>query len=142
MANPSDTDRLIEIIRRYRPDLSLYEGYYRDFDRNSELFLQESKTAGKVAKFLNKIGSYRVTKDIGGHGVVGVFENGLGPKIMLRADMNASPTPELTGLENASKKKGSDLGKNKMSVMHACMSRNSFFGWIDHRLMRNLSCSR
>ena len=120
MASPSETDRVMQILRRYTPNLSEYEEYYKDFHRNPELSRQESRTAGIVADFLKSIGSYRVTVQIGGHGVVGVFENGPGPKIMLRADMDALPVPELTGLDYASKKKGVDPEGKQVPVMHAC----------------------
>ena len=120
MANLSEPDRVMEILRRYTPNLSDYEEYYKDFHRNPELSRQESRTARIVADFLKEIGSYRVTVQIGGHGVVGVFENGPGPKIMLRADMDALPVPELTGLDYASKKKGVDPEGKQVPVMHAC----------------------
>ena len=61
-----------------------------------------------------------MTEKIGGHGVVGVLENGPGPKVLLRADMDALPVPELTGLEYASKEKGIDPEGKEVSVMHAC----------------------
>ena len=106
MTNPSDTSHFTDILRRYRPDLTPYEDYYKDFHRHPELSRQEARTARIAANFLRGIGSYRVTEKIGGHGVVGVFENGAGPKVMLRADMDALPVPELTRLEYASKEKG------------------------------------
>ena len=126
MANPSETDRVLQILRRYTPNLSDYEEYYRDFHRNPELSRQESRTARIVADFLREIGSYRVTVQIGGHGVVGLFENGPGPKVMLRADMDALPVPELTGLDYASKKKGVDPEGKEVHVMHACRLMFSF----------------
>lgn len=61
-----------------------------------------------------------MTEKIGGHGVVGVLENGPGPTVLLRADMDALPVPELTGLEYASKKKGIDPDGKEVSIMHAC----------------------
>lgn len=111
----------MQILRRYTPDLSDYEEYYKDFHQNPDLSRQESRTAGIIADFLKSIGSYCVTAQIGGHGVVGVFENGPGPKVMLRADMDALPVPELTGLDYASKKKGVDPEGKQVPVMHACM---------------------
>ena len=122
MASPSETDRIMQILRRHTPNLRDYEEYYKDFHRNPELSRQESRTAGIVADFLKSIGSYRVTVQIGGHGVVGVFENGPGPMVMLRADMDALPVPELAGLDYASTKKGVDPEGNKVPVMHACRS--------------------
>ena len=123
-ANPSDTNRLTDILRRYNPNLTLYEEYYyKDFHRSPELSRPESRTARIAAEFLNNIGSNRVTEKIGGHGVVGVFENGPGPKVLLHADMDALPVPELTGLKYASKKQGVDPEAKEVSVMHAYRSR-------------------
>ena len=120
MASSSGSDRFVELLSHYKPDLSLYEEYYKDFHRNPELSRQESRTASMVADFLEEIGSYRVIKKIGGHGVVGVLKNGPGPKVLLRADMDALPVPELTGLEHRSKVKGVDPEGKEVSVMHAC----------------------
>lgn len=66
---------------------------------------QESRTARFVADLLKEIGLYRVTEKTGGHGVVGVLENGHGPQVLHRADMDALPVPEPTGLEYASKRR-------------------------------------
>ena len=74
VANHSDINRLTETLRRYKPNLTLYEEYYKDFHQNPELSRQESRTARIATHFLNDIGSYRVTEKIGGHGVVGIFE--------------------------------------------------------------------
>jgi len=121
-----EKDRILEILRRYRPKLDLYENYYKDFHQHPELSRQEGRTARIAADFLREIGSYRVTEKIGGHGVVGVFENGAGPKVMLRADMDALPVPELTGLEYASKEKAVDPEGKEVPVMHACKCIISF----------------
>lgn len=104
----------------YKPDLGLYEEYYKDFHRNPELSRQESRTASIIAGFLEGLGSYRVTKKIGGNGVVGMLENGPGSKVLLRADMDALPVHELTELEYRSKEKGVDPEGKEVSVMHAC----------------------
>ena len=61
-----------------------------------------------------------MTEKIGGHGVVGVLDNGPSPKVLLRADMDALPVPELTGLDYASKVKGMDPEGKEVSVMHTC----------------------
>jgi hippurate hydrolase len=75
-----------------------------------ELSLQETRTAGLAADELRASG-YEVTTGVGKTGVVGVLRNGTGPTVMLRADMDALPVEERTGLPYASKVKG---------VMHAC----------------------
>ena len=120
VAASSGNDRFAELLGRYKPDLGLYEEYYKDFHRNPELSRQESRTACIVANFLKNVGLYRVTEKIGGYGVVGMLDNGPGPKVLLRADMDALPVPELTGLDYASKAKGIDPEGKEVSVMHAC----------------------
>lgn len=89
---------------------------YKDFHRSPELSRPESRTAHIAAEFLNDIGSYRATGKIGGHGVVEVFENGPGPKILLHAAMDALHVPELTGPKYASKKQGVDPEAKEVSV--------------------------
>ena len=120
MAASYEKSHFARILGQYRPDLAPYEDYYRDFHRNPELSHQESRTARIIADFLKRVGLYRVTENIGGHGAVGVIENGPGPTVLLRADMDALPVPELTGLDYASKKKGIDPDGKEVSIMHAC----------------------
>ena len=71
---------------------------------NPELSLHEVETAKLVAEKLRARG-YEVTTDVGGHGVVGVLENGEGPTLLIRGDMDALPVQEATGLPYASKVK-------------------------------------
>lgn len=111
MAASSEDDRFVELLARYKPDLGLYEEYYKDFHQHPELSRQESRTAVIVADFLEDVGLYRVVKKVGGHEVVGVLENGPGSKVLLRADMDALPVPELTGLDYGSKEKGYGFGR-------------------------------
>ncbi|MEV6737461.1 amidohydrolase [Streptomyces sp. NPDC051104] len=83
---------------------------YRDLHRHPELSQREHRTAGKLAERLRAAG-YATTEGIGGTGVVGVLRNGDGPTVLLRADMDALPVTEETGLPYASEVPG---------VMHAC----------------------
>jgi hippurate hydrolase len=95
------------------------EKLYQHLHRNPELSFKEEKTAARLAKELRQAG-FKVTMKVGGHGVVGVLENGEGPVVMLRADMDALPVPEQTGLPYASAVTTvDDLGKT-VPVMHAC----------------------
>src|ERR1700675_4681414 len=71
------------------------ESLYLDLHRNPELSYHEEKTAAKIADQLRKLG-YDVTTGFGGTGVVGVFKNGSGPVVMLRAELDALPVPEKT----------------------------------------------
>ncbi|HET6153864.1 MAG TPA: amidohydrolase [Marmoricola sp.] len=83
---------------------------YRDLHAHPELSFAEHRTAERVAAYLRTWG-YDVTTGLGGTGVVGVLDNGPGPTALLRADMDALPVAEQTGLDYASVVPG---------VMHAC----------------------
>ncbi|MDN5858768.1 MAG: amidohydrolase [Pseudonocardia sp.] len=92
---------------------------YRDLHAHPELSFQELRTAGIVADVLSEQG-YDVTGGVGGTGVVGVLRNGRGPTVLLRADMDALPVAEDTGLPYASTVRGIDSDGNDVPVMHAC----------------------
>ena len=83
---------------------------YQDLHAHPELAMQEVRTAGILAARLKKLG-YTVTEKVGGTGVVAVLRNGDGPTVLIRADMDALPLAEKTGLAYASKNPG---------AMHAC----------------------
>ncbi|WP_241587111.1 hypothetical protein [Rosenbergiella epipactidis] len=68
------------------------DALYKDLHQHPELSMQEVRTAALVAKNLHHCG-YQVTEKVGVTGVVGLLENGEGPVIMLRADMDALPMP-------------------------------------------------
>ena len=90
----------------------------RDFHANPELSLHEERTAAKVAEHLRALGLQPVK--LGGHGVVAIVQGGKpGPKIALRADMDALPVTEKTGLPYASKATTTFRGET-VGVMHAC----------------------
>ncbi|KAF2107223.1 hypothetical protein BDV96DRAFT_589934 [Lophiotrema nucula] len=110
---------LRSIIKDHLPDLKRYEDIYKDLHAHPELGTLEKRTSSIATKHLREIG-YEVTKDIGGHGVTGVFENGAGPTVMLRADMDALPIREQTGLVYASTLETVDTDGEKKPVMHAC----------------------
>src|SRR5260221_9524925 len=95
------------------------EAFYLDLHRNPELSYHEEKTAAKIADQLRKLG-YDVTTGVGGAGVVGVFKNGSGPVVMLRAELDALPVPEKTGLPYASHVTTHDDRGVEVPVMHAC----------------------
>jgi hippurate hydrolase len=98
------------------PDL---EALYRDVHAHPELSMQETRTAGLAADKLRAAG-YDVMTGIGKTGVVGLLRNGDGPTVMLRADMDALPIEEATGVPYASKVKATDREGKTVSVMHAC----------------------
>ena len=67
-----------------------------------------------------RAGGFDVTTGIGKTGVVGMLRNGEGPTIMLRADMDALPVREETGLAYASTATATDDAGKQVPVMHAC----------------------
>jgi hippurate hydrolase len=87
--------------------LSDLEAAYKDLHAHPELSMQEKRTAGLAADRLRAAG-YEVTTGIGNTGVVGVLRNGEGLTVMLRADMDALPVQEATGLPYASKATADD----------------------------------
>ncbi|HEY2695690.1 MAG TPA: amidohydrolase [Pseudonocardiaceae bacterium] len=92
---------------------------YRDLHAHPELSSQEHRTAGVVAQRLTALG-VEVAEGVGGTGVVGVLRNGDGPTVLLRADFDALPVTEQTGLPYASTATGIDADGSEVGVMHAC----------------------
>jgi hippurate hydrolase len=92
---------------------------YVDLHRNPELSFAEHRTAAVLADRLTAAG-YEVHTGIGGTGVAGVLRNGSGPVVLLRADIDALPVAEKTGLDYASQARGQDADGNDVPVMHAC----------------------
>src|SRR5580698_9385997 len=95
------------------------ENLYRDLHAHPELSNHEKRTAAKAAEQLEWAGC-EVSTGIGGTGVVGVLRNGDGPTVLLRADMDALPVKEDTGLAYASAATGTDPDGHTVPVMHAC----------------------
>ena len=102
-----------------RPNLAVYEDFYQDVHGDPELPKQESCTASKIGHHLEHPG-FKVHHDIGGHGVVGVFNNEPGQKVLLRSEMDALPIKEQTGLPYASIKIKMDEYRKEQPVMYAC----------------------
>jgi hippurate hydrolase len=92
---------------------------YQHFHRTPELSFHEANTAARLAKELKSI-AVQVTTDVGGHGVVGILENGDGPVIMVRCDLDALPVVEKTGLPYASTVRTKNDDGVDVGVMHAC----------------------
>jgi hippurate hydrolase len=112
---------------------------YKTFHQNPELSFKESQSAKIMANELKALGfavttglgdvwtkekakkdAGKVNEGVGGYGLVAVMKNGEGPTLMLRADMDALPLEEKTGLAYASKVVSSDYKGQKAPVMHAC----------------------
>jgi hippurate hydrolase len=101
-----------------------YERYlaplYEHFHRNPELSTVETETAARMARELRDAG-FEVTENVGGTGLVALLENGDGPLVMMRADMDGLPVQEASGLEYASvKQQVSPITGETVYTMHAC----------------------
>ncbi len=95
-------------------------GLFDHFHRNPELSTVENETARRMALELSLAG-FVVTEGVGGTGVVAIMENGDGPLVMMRADMDGLPVEEKSGLENASRAQQKDpITGNMVHTMHAC----------------------
>ncbi|WP_199727475.1 M20/M25/M40 family metallo-hydrolase [Hanamia caeni] len=95
------------------------EEIYKDIHKNPELSMQEFRTSKIAADYLTKY-QYEVSTGIGVTGVVGMMKNGDGPVVMLRADMDALPVTEDTGLPYASNVKARDEEGVEVGVSHVC----------------------
>ncbi len=99
--------------------LQQLEAIYQDLHQHPELSMQEVRTAGIAADAIEALG-YQVTRNVGVTGVVGVLANGNGPVVMLRADMDALPMAEDTGLPYASTVRAKDEEGQEVGVAHSC----------------------
>ncbi|WP_445167190.1 amidohydrolase [Mycolicibacterium sp. Dal123E01] len=92
---------------------------YRQLHSDPELSFSEHQTAARIVASLAGTGC-EITQNVGGTGVVAVLRNGDGPVVMLRADMDALPVAEDTGLPYASTKVVVDKDGKSLPVAHAC----------------------
>jgi len=107
------------VLRGLQAKLDDLEALYKDIHSHPELSMQETRTAGLAAKRLKAAG-FDVTEGVGHTGVVGLLENGDGPVVMLRADMDALPVKEATGLSYASTVTATGTDGSETPVAHAC----------------------
>jgi hippurate hydrolase len=92
---------------------------FEHFHRNPELSFLETETAARLAAELEAAG-FEVTTGIGRTGIVAMMENGDGPTVLVRADMDGLPVEEDSGLPYASTATQVDLSGEEVPVMHAC----------------------
>ena len=126
LAAPASAATLNEAIRA---DLPLLMNVYRDMHANPELSMQEVRTPAKMAQEIRKLG-FEATEHVGKSGLVAVLRNGPGPVLMLRADMDALPVKEQTGLPFASKATGKLPDGSSTPVMHACGHDTHIAAWL------------
>ncbi|MBL9136601.1 MAG: amidohydrolase [Verrucomicrobiales bacterium] len=108
-----------QVNRKVAAEYPSLEVIYRELHARPELSFMESNTAALVARELRSLG-FAVTEKVGNTGVVGVLTNGTGPTVLLRADMDALPIKEETGLSYASTGLSTNLSGQGLPAMHAC----------------------
>jgi amidohydrolase len=89
-------------------------------NQDSELSFKEEATAAAIVKHLESLNAFEIFPSIGGHGVAAVFKNGPGKTVLLRADIDALPVEEASGLPYASSIRMADAEGVEKPVMHAC----------------------
>ncbi len=126
LAQPAPAATISEAIRADMPQLMTL---YRDLHANPELSMQEVRTPAKLAPEMRKLG-FQVTEKVGKTGLVAMMKNGPGPVLMLRADMDALPVTEQTGLPYASKVRVTTAQGVETGVMHACGHDTHVAAWL------------
>ena len=117
-----------KILARLDALLPELESVYKDIHSHPELSMQEHRTAGVAENRLRSAGC-EVAAGIGQTGIVGLLRNGDGPTVMLRADMDALPVKEATGLPYASEATATDRDNKTVPVMHAC-GHDMHIAWL------------
>ncbi|AJA08395.1 peptidase M20D, amidohydrolase [Sphingopyxis fribergensis] len=125
-AAPAAAQTLGGEVEKQMPSLM---AIYKDLHANPELSFMEVRSAGILAAEASKLG-FKVTEKVGGTGVVAVMENGPGPVVMVRADMDGLPVTEQTGLPGASKIRVTTKEGVETGVMHACGHDTHMTAWI------------
>ena len=123
---PALADELRDAVAADLPSLLTI---YRDLHQHPELSFQEVRSARIMADAARKAG-FKVTEKVGKTGVVAVLENGPGPTVLIRADMDALPVAEQTGLAFASKVRATSAAGIESGVMHACGHDTHMASWI------------
>ena len=114
-------------LKKSMPEI---EKLYLDLHQSPELSYHEKQTGQKLAKQLKQLG-FTVTDNVGGYGVVGIYENGDGPTVMIRTDTDGLPIVEQTGKPYASKVTVTNDAGATVGVMHGCghdIHMSSFIG--------------
>lgn len=119
LASAADPALREAVARKIDAEYRSLEAIYQDLHAHPELSFMEVRTAGIVARELQSLG-YEVTEKVGNTGVVAVMRNGAGPTVMLRADMDALPMEEKTGLPYASRQLTRNMAGEDSPAMHAC----------------------
>lgn len=115
-----NTEQATAIFRNHGVDLSWQRDVYQHLHATPELSALEENTALYLAQRLRQLDGYEVIENIGGHGLVGILRNGEGPTVLYRADIDALPVEEHTGVPYASTVSSISREGVPSKVMHAC----------------------
>jgi hippurate hydrolase len=126
LATPASAGAISDAVRG---DLPMLMTVYKDLHANPELSMQEVRSPAKLAAEARKLG-FTVTEKVGKTGVVAVMRNGPGPTLLIRADMDALPVVEQTGLPFASKVRAVARSGVETGVMHACGHDTHMTSWL------------
>ncbi|MDR7059666.1 MULTISPECIES: amidohydrolase [unclassified Sphingopyxis] len=126
LAAPAAAQTLGGEVEKQMPSLM---AIYKDLHANPELSFMEVRSAGILAAEARKLG-FKVTEKVGGTGIVAVMENGPGPVVLVRADMDGLPVTEQTGLPGASKIRVTTKEGVETGVMHACGHDTHMTAWV------------
>ncbi len=118
-ANGRRESAAARVLSRLEEVAPWQEDAYRAIHQHPELPNEEVNTAARAASALREAG-FEVHDHVGTTGVVGVLRNGEGPAVLVRADMDALPIEEATGLAYASSARATDGGGQEVPVAHAC----------------------
>lgn len=105
------------LVSQHCPDLTSYIALYKHFHANPELSYCEHETAAKIVSLLKELGNFDIFENIS-TGLAAVCKNGSGKTVLLRADIDALPVKEKTGLEYASTKTMKNTDGEVKNVMH------------------------
>ncbi len=117
------------VARRIDAEYPALFGIYTNLHAHPELSFMEVKTAARVAGELRTLG-FTVTEKVGNTGVVGVLTNGVGPTLLVRADMDGLPIRENSGVKYASTDVVKDLSGKDQPAMHGCAHDTHITGLI------------
>jgi amidohydrolase len=126
LSGPASAAALTDAIHADMPQLM---DLYRDLHAHPELSMQEVRTPALLAPKMRALG-FDVTEHVGKSGIVAVMKNGPGPVLLIRADMDALPVREQTGLPFASTVIGKLPDGTPTPVMHACGHDTHITTWL------------
>lgn len=125
----SGGDRREAVSQRVEREYPALFGIYTNLHAHPELSFMEVRTAAQVAAELRSLG-FSVTEKVGNTGVVGVLTNGVGPVVLVRADMDGLPIRETSGVPYASTDTVQDLSGKEQPAMHGCAHDTHITGLI------------